>query len=745
MKRFLAFLLIAVLLTGAVGTAAFAAPGNSGKVHWKDQLIADWDEMMQEYLELKDELDEEGSLDAEDQARFDELEELLTGDSQLAKKFYLALRNRLNNKHYSSQAHVQNTVRVMNQFRERFENWDVLPFNSIISHKFNFLFDTPPMLAGGRTLVPVRALVEGLGADVEWIPYWDDDSLNFGDFAGFSTSDLVGMSETADQWLDDEMNANITANTKVSVVRISLDDIEIALFIDFPVAFVNDDGDIRWEALDTKPQVFDGRTYVPLRFISETFGLDVTWDNGTIIIDEDDDDDDDQDDPTVPSDYDRDSDEVTQDPFTASRYKLNVTFDPSDYDVVVYSVDGNDQNNSVDELVFYEEEGLLGFELNGYYVGLAIDIPAELDQSEYDPDYRTVDVVDVEWDGDDIETYAIVGDELYVYLPVTEDMEGSSPNLEVRWELALDKEIFDVKLQYLRFEDEPVEETLIERDDTEVTQYMLVGGENIDFEFDGEDKELLIFGRAGNEVPFIAEGDPLPDDEGYYVGLRIDAPEGFEQEDLEYVEFNTITLDDDKYDVSDNRLVYYLEIDPDDESDLLELTIKWGPQYVDETIEIRWFSLNLEEQLLVPERTGNSVRQDPQDTGGLGLDYEFDLEGNELEIETANGRSVEYYVASEGSLVDLDDEALPNGNWVGIEILRPTNYEGETIEELTIGSDTWNDLALDGAENDRLWLYFEAEEGFVDFNIEILWADNFEVETIVVDAVFFELAPEPTE
>jgi|GEM_PF-2733682 len=745
MKRLLAFLLVAVLIAGAFGTSAFAEPGKNGKVHWKDQLIADWDEMLQEYLELKDELDEEGSLDAEDQARFDELEELLTGDSKMAKKFYLALRNRLNNKHYAVREHVQSVTQTMNEFRKKFENWDVLPFNSIISHKYNFLFDTPPMLAGGRTLVPVRALVEGLGADVEWIPYWDNDALTFGDFAGFSTMDLEGMDETADEWLDDEMNANINSGTLVSVVRITLEDIEIALFIDFPVAYVNDDGDIRWEALDTKPQVFDGRTYVPLRFISETFGLEVTWDNGTIVIDDSDDQDDpdDPDDPILPSDIERDGDEVTQDPFTASSYKLNVSFDPSDYDVVIYSVDGNDQNNSVDELMYYDEVDLLGFELNGYYVGLAIDIPDEVDQEEYDPNYGTLDVVDVEWNGDDIQTYAIVGDELYVYLPVTEAMEGTSPNLEVKWELNLDKEVFDVKLQYLRFEDEPVEETLILREDTDVTQYMNVGGDHIDFQFDGEDKVLLIFGQTGNEVPFIEEGSPLPDSDGYFVGIRIEAPEGFEEEDLEYVEFNGITLDDDNYDVNDNRLVYYLEIDPDDESDLLELTIKWGPQFVDETIDIRWFNLNLEEQMMVAERTEGSVRQDPADTGGTGLDFDFDLGDMKLDIATESGEEVAYYVASEGDLVDLDDVALPDGNWVGIEILRPTNYDGNTIEELTIGSDTWTDLDLDGVDNDRLWLYFEAVEGFVDFNIEILWADNFETETIIVDAVFFELAPAP--
>jgi hypothetical protein len=744
MKRLLAFLLIAVLLAGAVGTSAFAAPGNSGKVHWKDQLIMDWDAMMQEYLELKDELEDEGSLNRADQARYDDLVELLTTENKMAKKFYLALRNHLSNKHYAAQPYVQDAVSVMNRFRHRFENWDVLPFNSIISHKYNFLFDTPPMLADGRTLVPIRGLAEGLGVedeDIEWIPYWDDDALTFGDFEGFSSKilvddfDVVDGSQTADEWLDEKKGSEIDEDTKVSVVRISKDDIQIALFIDFPVAYVDEDDDIRWEALDTMPQVFDGRTYVPLRFILQTYNLTALWDDGTIIIDDDDDDDD----PILPSDIERDDDEVRQDPYTLSRYKLDVDFDPTDYDVVVRSVDGNDDGTSIDKMVYFDEE-IFGGVLDGYYVGLAIDVPNEVDEDNY----LTNDVVDVEWANEDVEVYAVVGDELYVYLPVTEAMEGSSPNLEVKWELGLDKETFDVKLQYLRFADEPIEEMEIERENNDVTQYGDVGGVDLDFDFDEDDKELFIDGDEA-EVAFIDAADPLPAEAGNYVGIRIEAPDDFEEEDLEYVEFEGNELDADEFDINDNRLVYYLEIKEGEEAEQFDLTIKWAPEYIEETIEIRWVDFTLEAEILVPERAEDSVRQDPEETGGLGLDYDFDLEANELEIETADGRSVAYYQASEGELVDLDDVALEDGNWVGIEILNPTNYDGETIKELTIGQDTWTDLELDGDDNDRLWFYFQAEEGYVDLELEILWADNFEEETIVIDAAFFELADVPTE
>ncbi|MDD2216523.1 MAG: copper amine oxidase N-terminal domain-containing protein, partial [Eubacteriales bacterium] len=42
------------------------------------------------------------------------------------------------------------------------------------------------------------------------------------------------------------------------------------------------------QELDVSTEVTNGRTYVPLRFIAETFGLTVNWDdeNGTIDIED---------------------------------------------------------------------------------------------------------------------------------------------------------------------------------------------------------------------------------------------------------------------------------------------------------------------------------------------------------------------------------------------------------------------------------------------------------------------------
>lgn len=90
--------------------------------------------------------------------------------------------------------------------------------------------DVPPTIVDGRTLVPVRAIFEYLGATVEW----END-----------TRTAVGTrGET--------------------VIRIQIDN---------TTAYVN--GEAR--TLDVPAKLINGRTMVPARFISETFGCKVTW------------------------------------------------------------------------------------------------------------------------------------------------------------------------------------------------------------------------------------------------------------------------------------------------------------------------------------------------------------------------------------------------------------------------------------------------------------------------------------
>ncbi len=91
-------------------------------------------------------------------------------------------------------------------------------------------FDVPPEIQNGRTVVPLRTIFEELGAVVEW----------------------------------DEPTQTIKA-TKGET--------EIVLQVGNYKASVNGE-DIR---LDVPPQVKSGRTLVPLRFVSESLGAEVQW------------------------------------------------------------------------------------------------------------------------------------------------------------------------------------------------------------------------------------------------------------------------------------------------------------------------------------------------------------------------------------------------------------------------------------------------------------------------------------
>lgn len=90
--------------------------------------------------------------------------------------------------------------------------------------------DTPPTIVDGRTLVPVRAIFEAIGATVTW----END-----------TRTAIGVRG----------------------------DTTVIIQIDNTTAYVN--GEAR--ELDVPAQLINGRTMVPARFISEAMGCEVTW------------------------------------------------------------------------------------------------------------------------------------------------------------------------------------------------------------------------------------------------------------------------------------------------------------------------------------------------------------------------------------------------------------------------------------------------------------------------------------
>lgn len=97
--------------------------------------------------------------------------------------------------------------------------------------------DVAPVIIDGRTLVPVRAIFEALGATVGW----------------------------------DEATRTVTANKS---------DITIKLVLDNKIATVNGQS----QTLDVPAQSIDGRTMVPARFVADNLNYNVNWDNATKTV-----------------------------------------------------------------------------------------------------------------------------------------------------------------------------------------------------------------------------------------------------------------------------------------------------------------------------------------------------------------------------------------------------------------------------------------------------------------------------
>lgn len=98
-------------------------------------------------------------------------------------------------------------------------------------------FDVPPQIINDRTMVPLRAIFEALGASVDW----------------------------------DEGTKTVTS---------SKDGTTITLTIDSNTMYVNGNA----VALDSPACIIDGRTLVPVRAISEAYNTNVDWNGDTRTV-----------------------------------------------------------------------------------------------------------------------------------------------------------------------------------------------------------------------------------------------------------------------------------------------------------------------------------------------------------------------------------------------------------------------------------------------------------------------------
>lgn len=98
-------------------------------------------------------------------------------------------------------------------------------------------FDVQPTIIDGRTMVPLRAIFEALGATVEW----DGDTQT------------------------------VTSVKKDTTIQLTIGDANL---------YVNGEA----KALDVPAQIMDSRTLVPVRAISEAFGCQVDWNAANRIV-----------------------------------------------------------------------------------------------------------------------------------------------------------------------------------------------------------------------------------------------------------------------------------------------------------------------------------------------------------------------------------------------------------------------------------------------------------------------------
>ncbi len=108
---------------------------------------------------------------------------------------------------------------------------------SVLINGQKVAFDVPPMILDGRTLVPLRAIFESLGATVDF----------------------------------NEQTRTITASKNKTKVTLVLDNPEMSI-------------DKETFTLDVPPTIVDGRTLAPVRAVSEAFDCHVDWKGETRTV-----------------------------------------------------------------------------------------------------------------------------------------------------------------------------------------------------------------------------------------------------------------------------------------------------------------------------------------------------------------------------------------------------------------------------------------------------------------------------
>ena len=116
----------------------------------------------------------------------------------------------------------------------------------------NLITDDTPYLSNGRTLVPFRAIFEKLGFEVSWVA--------------------------------EGKQINAERRTSKNRVRCNIQTIENRMVVTFDDYVTESSGFVNDTSFEIPPQIVNGKTYIPLRAVSEALGCKVDWNSNTKTI-----------------------------------------------------------------------------------------------------------------------------------------------------------------------------------------------------------------------------------------------------------------------------------------------------------------------------------------------------------------------------------------------------------------------------------------------------------------------------
>jgi len=139
-------------------------------------------------------------------------------------------------------------------------------------------FDVPPQMVDNRTMVPLRAIFEALGAEIDWIDDEDEiaelieDLILVNEFFGIPNAEAFDWVPYRPIVVADNGIRGVAFQINSPVILVSYD--------------VDDIDSIQWVKLDVPPLIIDNRTLVPARAIAESFGVNVDWNQAaqTVVL-----------------------------------------------------------------------------------------------------------------------------------------------------------------------------------------------------------------------------------------------------------------------------------------------------------------------------------------------------------------------------------------------------------------------------------------------------------------------------